>query len=92
MLLAKLSQARSHAPGETQPSVAPCSWRATRTKPDPAARADGQYPTIERITAQRPVGRLPWEAKDTKQLVGVSGANVTDLVGDTGIEPVTSSV
>jgi hypothetical protein len=29
MLLAKLSSARSHAPGETQPSVAPCSWRAT---------------------------------------------------------------
>ncbi len=45
--------------------------------------------TIERITAERPAGRLPWEAKDTKQLVGVSGANMSDLVGATGSEPVT---
>lgn len=29
MLLAKLSSARSHAGGETQPSAVPCSWRAT---------------------------------------------------------------
>jgi len=29
-MLAKLSSARSHAAGETQPSAAPCSWRATR--------------------------------------------------------------
>ena len=42
-----------------------------------------------RLPAERPTGRLPWEERDTKQLVGVSGSNVHTLVGATGFEPVT---
>jgi hypothetical protein len=44
------------------------------------------------LPLERPSGRLPWEAKDPSAFAGVRGSNVDDLVGDTGIEPVTSSV
>ena len=52
----------------------------------PAAEEDLWLP------AERPTGRLPWETKNPKTLLGVRGSNMDDLVGDTGIEPVTSSV
>jgi hypothetical protein len=44
------------------------------------------------LTVERPSGRLLWEAKDPRVLAGVRGSNMDGVVGDTGIEPVTSSV
>jgi site-specific DNA recombinase len=44
------------------------------------------------LLIERPTGRLPWEVKDPKLLAGVRGSNIDGVVGDTGIEPVTSSV
>jgi site-specific DNA recombinase len=49
----------------------------------PAAEEDWWLP------AERPSGRLPWEAKDPTALCGVRGSNVDGLVGATGFEPVT---
>ena len=52
-------------------------------------------PTAEEdlwLSVERPSGRLPWEAKDPEALLGVRGSNIDGVVGDTGIEPVTSSV
>jgi hypothetical protein len=52
-------------------------------------------PTAEEdlwLSVERPSGRLPWETKDPGVLAGVRGSNIDGVVGDTGIEPVTSSV
>jgi hypothetical protein len=41
------------------------------------------------LPAERPSGKLPWEAKDPTAACGVRGSNVHGLVGATGFEPVT---
>ena len=89
-LVAELER-QAGRPGEAEagePSPAHVHYRRASSPTRQPVPADSAR-TIERITAERPAGRLPWEARDTKQLIGVSGANVTDLVGATGFEPVT---
>jgi site-specific DNA recombinase len=49
----------------------------------PAAEEDLWLP------AERPTGRLPWETKNPKTLLGVRGSNMDDLVGTAGFEPAT---
>jgi site-specific DNA recombinase len=44
------------------------------------------------LPAERPTGRLPWEAKDPTALCGVRGSNVDDLVGRVGLEPTTGGL
>jgi site-specific DNA recombinase len=41
------------------------------------------------LSAERPSGRLPWEAKDPTTLCGVRGLNVDGLVELRGLEPLT---
>jgi hypothetical protein len=49
----------------------------------PAAEEDLWLP------AERPSGRLPWETKNPKTMLGVRGSNMDDLVGTAGFEPAT---
>ena len=44
------------------------------------------------LSVERPSGRLPWEAKNPKQLVGVRGSNIDGVVEHIGLEPMTSSM
>jgi hypothetical protein len=64
--------------------------RVTRParRPAPVATMSKDIEDDDWHSPERPGGRLPWEAKNTKQLVGVSSSNVDTLVGATGFEPV----
>jgi site-specific DNA recombinase len=107
-LVAELERASQTREGENQTADATGSEQAgAGPKSTTYYRRDSSFsvavadleltgiPTAEEdlwLPVERPSGRLPWETKDPSVLAGVRGSNMTGLVGDTGIEPVTSSV
>jgi cell pole-organizing protein PopZ len=96
-LTAELERATRERRGEASPAVVSSSnegttyyRRAGSLSLDVAELELTGIPAAEEdlwLPAERPTGRLPWEAKDPTALCGVRGSNVDDLVGRQGLEP-----